>query len=162
MDFVRLFRTVATIAMLATGLAGFGAVTTPSSAVAADDVEGIPVKVIVVDQEGKPIPTAVVRHPAEADRHRVNTFDGSWESEQLYMPDGSEVKFTKGMELELEISAPGYVNQHIKYLIRKRKNVFTVPLAKMALDVEEEEGDDPVIRFGRDVPIDGAGQSPAP
>jgi hypothetical protein len=126
------------------------------SASAADDPEGIPVKVIVTDNEGKPIPTAVVRQPAEADRHRVNTFDGSWESAMLYMPDGTEVKFAKGMELELEISAPGYQNQHIKVQVKKHKNVFTVPLAPLVLDVQTEDEDEDVgIGFGRDVPIDG-------
>jgi len=129
-------------------------------AFAGDEDEGIPVKVIVVDEEGKPIQTAVVRHPREADRHRVNTFDGSWEASTLYLPDGSEIKFTKGMELELEISAPGYVNQHIKYLVRKRKNVFTVTLAKMVLENTDDDADDPVIQFGRDKPIDGTSSSP--
>ena len=137
------------------------AVLAPAVAHAADPEAGLPVKVFVIDEAGKPIQTAVVRHPKEADRHRVNTFDGSWEATELFLPDGTEVKFVKGMVLELEISAPGYVNQHIQYTIRKRKNVFTVPLQKMQLDIEPDEGDDPVIQFGRDKPIDGQGNKPA-
>jgi hypothetical protein len=133
----------------------------PAAAFAADDEAGIPVKVFVIDEEEKPIATAVVRNPKEADRHRVNAFDWSWEAQELFLPDGTEIKFTKGMILELEISAPGYVNQHIQYTIRKRKNVFTVPLQKMQLDIEVDEGDDPVIQFGRDKPIDGQGSDPA-
>ena len=50
--------------------------------------EGVPVRVIVLDIDRKPISTAVVRHPQEADRHRVNSVDGSWEASVLYMPDG--------------------------------------------------------------------------
>ena len=132
----------------------------PSSVRAGDDEEGVPVKVVVTDPDGQPIPTAVVRQPQEADRHRVNTFDGSWETSVLYLPDGTEMKFAKGMELELEISAPGFVNQRIKYLIRKRKNVITVTLAKMELN-EEQEDEDVVIQFGRDKPIDGQTSEPA-
>ena len=148
--------------LLAVALCGPVAVTVaPAIAYADDAEEGVPVKVIVLDVEGKPIPTAVVRHPQEADRHRVNTFDGSWEASVLYLPDGSELKFLKGMELELEISAPGYVNQRIKYLVRKRKNVVQVQLAKMEFDMGQEDEDDPVIQFGRDKPIDGSNQDPA-
>jgi hypothetical protein len=132
-------------------------------AAAADEGEGVPVKVIVTDGEGKPIPTAVIRHPQEADRHRVNTFDGSWEASVLYLPDGTELKFLKGMTLELEISAPGYVNQRIQYLVRSRKNVLPITLEKMAFELgTDPEEEDPVIQFGRDKPIDGAGSNPNP
>lgn len=130
-------------------------------ALAADE-EGVPVTVKVLDEEGKPVPTAVVRHPLEADRHRVNTFDGTFTTSVLYLPDGTEMKFLKGMELELEISAPGYVNERIKYVIRKRKNVVEVVLRKMDLDAAlEQEEEDVVIQFGRDKPIDGSAADPA-
>ena len=150
-------------ALVAAMLAGVGviSVAAPSVAWAQDDVAGVPVKVVVLDEAGAPIPTAVVRHPQEADRHRVNTYDGSWEAAVLYLPDGTELKFLKGMVLELEISAPGFVNQRIQYLIRKRKNVVEVQLARMQFDMQEEEADDPVIQFGRDKPIDGQGGEPA-
>lgn len=129
-------------------------VATPSAAWAAAEDDGVPIKIIVVDVEGAPIPTAVVRHPKEAERHRVNTLDGSYEASILYLPDGSELKFAKGMTVEFEISAPGYVNQKVQYLIKKKRNVIKVALAKMELGTEEEEEDDPVIQFGRDKPID--------
>ncbi len=139
------------------------AVTESQVAHAADEAEGIPVKVIVTDVDGKPIPTAVVRHPQEADRHRVNTFDGSWEAAVLYLPDGTELRFLKGMTLELEISAPGYVNQRIQYLVRSRKNVLPITLEKMAFDLgTDPDEEDPVIQFGRDKPIDGSGSNPNP
>lgn len=141
--------------LLLTSAVTAGAVVAPSEAWAQDE-EGVPVKVVVLDPDGQPVKTAVIRHPKEADRHRVNTFDGSWEAAVLYLPDGSELKFLKGMELELEISAPGFVNQRIKYLVRKRKNVVQVTLQRMEFDMSQEEEDDPVIQFGRDKPIDGA------
>jgi hypothetical protein len=145
-------------ALVAAMLAGVGVipVAAPSVAWAQDDVAGVPVKVVVLDEAGAPIPTAVVRHPQEADRHRVNTYDGSWEAAVLYLPDGTELKFLPGMTIELEVSAPGYVLQRIAYAIRKRKNVVEVRLQKMALEMSEEEEEDEVnIGFGRDVPIDG-------
>ena len=123
-------------------------------AVAADDV-GIPVTVRVLDAEtGLPIPTAVVRHPSEQDRHRVNTETGQWTESVLYLPDGSELIFDKGMTLEFEVSAPGYANQRVTYTVRKRKNVFEVMLPKMQIDLSDEDPEDIVIQFGRDKPID--------
>jgi hypothetical protein len=123
-----------------------------SSPVAAKDKEvpAVPVRVVVSDQAGAPIPTAVVRHPQEADRHRVNSVDGSWEGSVLYLPDGSELRFTPGMTLELEISAPGYMTQVFQYQVRKRKNVVEIALPKIEMDDTNVE--EPVISFGRDDP----------
>lgn len=114
------------------------------------DAEGVLVRVIVLDVERKPVSTAVIRHPQEADRHRVNSVDGSWEGSVLYMPDGSELRFTPGMTLELEISAPGFMTQVFQYQVRKRKNVIELTLPKIEMDDATIE--DPVISFGRDLP----------
>ena len=139
-----MIRTLLTSLLLLTATPGF----------AADD-EGIPVTVEVLDIEGNPVPTAVVRHPQEADRHKVNTATGTTEITRLYLPDGSELVFDKGMELEFEISAPGYKNARVKYYVRKRRNLVSVILEKMDLDaLLEEDEDDPVIQFGRDKPRD--------
>ena len=117
---------------------------------------GIPLTVTVVDSATEqPIPTAVVRHPDEKNRHQVNTANGSTTISVLYMEDGTELIFTKGMQLSFEISAPGYLNQKFTYVMRRRKNRVTVPLSKMNFDIEMEEDDDPVIQFGRDKPLDG-------
>jgi len=124
-----------------------------SPAFAADE-EGIPVTVEVCDAEGQPISTAVVRHPEERHPHPVNTETGRWTAPALYLPDGSELLFAKGMELEFEVSAPGYKNARIKYFVRKRKNVVPVVLEKMDLDLDHEDAEDPIIQFGRDKPID--------
>ena len=73
----------------------------------------------------------------------------------LYMPDGGEIVFQKGMELEFEVSAPGYQNMRVLYEVKKRKNLVEVTLQKMEIDqLMEDEDDDPVIQFGRDRPID--------
>ncbi|MBX2799176.1 MAG: hypothetical protein KTR31_15995 [Myxococcales bacterium] len=118
------------------------------------DSVGIPVTVRVIDaQTGEPIRTAVVRHPREQDRHRVNTETGQWTESVLYMPDGSELVFEKGMELEFEVSAPGYANQRVTYLVRRRKNTFEVPLTRMEIDLSDEDPEDVIIQFGRDKPI---------
>jgi hypothetical protein len=120
----------------------------------AEDV-GIPVTVMVIDAETQEaVRTAVVRHPAEQDRHRVNTETGAWSGSVLYLPNGDELVFEKGMELQFEVSAPGYQNTAVTYTVRKRKNVFEVPLQKMEVDLSEEDPEDIVIQFGRDKPID--------
>ncbi len=116
--------------------------------------EGIPVEVRVLDAAGKALPTAVVRHPDEQERHHVNTVTGSWVGSVLYMPDGSMVPFEKGAELTFEVSAPGHITQTVRYVVRKRKNVIEVVMQEMP-QVEEEEEDMPIIGFGRDKPIGG-------
>ncbi len=132
-------------------MAGFVWWSTPALA---DDI-GVPVTVRVVDAEtAVPVATAVVRHPNEQDRHRVNTETGAWVGSVLYMPNGDELVFEKGLFLEFEVSAPGYENTRVEYTVRKRKNVIEVPLAKMQIDMAEEDPEDIVIQFGRDKPID--------
>jgi hypothetical protein len=121
--------------------------------------EGVPVKVYVTDASGKPIPTAVIRHPDEADRHRVNAVDGSWEASVLYLPDGTELVFQKGVTIELEISAPGYNTMVLQYDVRKHKNKISVELLPLQLDSEPIE--EPVIQFGRDKPRDATDGAPA-
>lgn len=135
--------------LFAVFLAAALGVAQPAFAKPKDD-NGVPVRVTVLDAERKPISTAVVRHPQEADRHRVNSVDGSWEASVLYMPDGSELRFTPGMTLELEISAPGYMTQVFQYQVRKRKNVVEIQLPKIEMDDANIE--EPMISFGRDEP----------
>ena len=107
-------------------------------------------RVVVRDDAKTPIATAVVRHPQEADRHRVNAVDGSWEASVLYMPDGTELRFTAGMTLNLEISAPGYTTQVLTYQVRKRRNLVDVTLPK--IDTDDSQIEEPTISFGRDEP----------
>lgn len=117
--------------------------------------EGIEVTVEVRDYDsGEVIPTAVVRHPDEAVRHRVNAKDGRWRERILYLADGSELIFTKGMSLTFEVSAPGYKNETATYVVRKRKNLVPVLLTKMEISLEEDFANEPTISFGRDRPLD--------
>lgn len=134
-------------ALFGLGLA-FGSV-----ALAAD--EGIPVTLEVRDAATDTIiPTAVVRHPKEAERHRVNVETGRWVEDVLYMADGSELLFEKGMVLTFEVSAPGYKNHETNVLVRKRRNLHIVHLEKMELSLDDEFGNEPAIQFDRDVPLD--------
>ncbi len=109
--------------------------------------EGIPVTVRVTDDVGSPISTAVVRPIADETRHRVNTANGEWTEAVLYLSDGTEMLFTKGTVLELEVSAPGYLNEKVKYEVRKRRNLIPVQLAAQPELVDEVEP--PIIGFGR-------------
>jgi hypothetical protein len=121
--------------------------------------EGVNVRITVLDPAEEPVPTAVVRHPDEADRRRVNSVTGVWEDSILYLPDGSELRFVPGMTLQFEISAPGYITQVIQYDVRKRNNKVEIRLQQM--DIEEEEIEEPLIQFGRDRPRDVVGGGPS-
>jgi hypothetical protein len=115
---------------------------------------------VLDDADDEPVRTAVIRHPDEADRHRVNSVDGTWDEEVLYLPDGSELVFNPGLILVLEVSAPGYETQVIQYQVRRRKNNLKVRLKKQEYD--HSEIDEPMMSFGRDTPReDGGGGGPA-
>lgn len=121
----------------------------------AQQADGIPITFRVLDIEGKPIPTAVIRHPDEMSRHRVNAETGEAPITELYMPDGSQVVFQKGDRIPFEVSAPGYNSVSYIYEVKKRRNLVIATLEKMNIDaLLDDEGDDPVIQFGRDKPID--------
>jgi len=110
--------------------------------------DGVPLKVYVLNGSGDPIPTAVVRHPDEADRHRVNAATGHWEGSVLYMEDGSELIFMPNTTIQLEVSAPGFLTKVIQYDIKKRRNQFDVQLDQLSL--KEDEFEEPIIQFGHD------------
>lgn len=126
-----------------------------TAASAAEKTEEVTVRVVVHDVDDKPIPTAVVRHPQEMQRHRVNSADGSWQDSVLYLPDGSEVHFVPGLTLELEISAPGYMTQVLTYEVKKRRNIIEVSLP--ALVTDDAPIEEPTIGFGRDNPREPGG-----
>ena len=114
---------------------------------------GVVVTIKVLDEGGEPIPTAVVRHPEEADPHRVNSLNGEWYASELYLPGGGELVFTPGMHLQLEVSAPGYLTRVIGYDILKRKNL--VPVTLKTLEVDDSDIMEPTLEFGRDKPREG-------
>ncbi len=149
-------------ALFAVLLAFVAGLTSPTDALAKKakgEGDGVPVTVTVLDIEGNPVPTAVIRHPEEADRRRENAVTGEWTGSVLYLPDGSEMIFTPGMSIQLEISAPGYMTQIIQYDIRKRGNKVEITLPKLEFD--EGDIEEPLIQFGRDKPRDVGGAAPA-
>jgi pseudouridine-5'-phosphate glycosidase len=131
------------------------AASSPAQAKKASVEEGVEVTIVVQDAAGEPIPTAVVRHPGEAARNRVNAVNGEWKNSRVYLPDGSEMLFLPGMSLQLEVSAPGFMLRIVTYDIRKRNNRVVVVLEPMP--EEQEEMEEPMIQFGRERPIEGSG-----
>jgi hypothetical protein len=123
------------------------------------DSEGVPVHVTVLDTASAPVATAVIRHPKEADRHRVNAATGEWEAAVLYLPDGTELVFEPKMVIQFEISAPGYLTQIVEYEVKKRKNNLEVLLEP--IDLESSDIPEPIIQFGRDRPREDATNTPA-
>lgn len=119
--------------------------------------QGIPVTVVVQDSEGAPVVSAQIRHPDETTKHRVNTEDGSWTAEAVYLQGGVELVFQKKMEVPLEISAPGFINQAISVVVSKKakKNRFVVQLERLDIDMEHAGSDGgPSIGFKHDKPRD--------
>lgn len=131
-------------------LIGFIGTSTPALA----ETVGIPVTIEVTDAEGAPIPTAVIRHRVEADRHHVNTVTGRWTADVLYLPDGSELVFAKKTELEFEISAPSYESARVKYVVKKRKNIVQIALDKAPAIEDDEPFEEPIVKFARPKPLD--------
>ncbi len=157
MSLFRKLRTAAASIAVLSLLATTGCATTGS--VMGSDTPGVNVKVKVLDDSNKPVATAVIRHPEEDQRHPVNSVDGTWEASVLYLPDGSELVFEPGKPVRLEISAPGYVTQHVEYQVKKRKNSFAVNLK--AIELDDSSIEEPVIQFGRDRPREGGGGVPS-
>jgi len=145
--------------MIITALTLALAIAPPAMAKKSKADEGTPVTVRVVDATDRPIPTAVIRHPEESDRHRVNSVDGTWGEQRLYLPDGSEMIFEPGLILQLEVSAPNFQPQVVQYQVRRRNNYFDVVLQ----EIEEIDTDlaAPAIGFGRDTPREDLGSAPA-
>ena len=124
-----------------------------------DTPAGVPVRVMVTDTNGAPVSTAVVRHPKESDRHRVNAATGEWEASALYLPDGSDLAFVPGTTLELEVSAPGYLTRVVEHEIKKKKNRIDVVLE--AIDLDAPDDGEPILEFDRDVPREDVTSAPA-
>jgi hypothetical protein len=120
---------------------------------------GVPVRVTVLDATGAPLSTAVVRHPKEADRHRVNAATGEWEASALYLPDGSDLPFVPGTTIELEVSAPGYLTRVVEHEVKKKRNRIDVVLE--AIDLDAADDAEPILEFDRDVPREDASSAPA-
>ena len=113
------------------------------------DSEGVLIEFIILDQETEaPIPTATVRYPGDVESSRVNEISGVWQASEIYLSQGKTVVFRPGETIQMEISAPGYVTQIVKYDIRKRRNKVPVALEKMEID--DSDLDMPSIPFGRD------------
>lgn len=115
--------------------------------------------IYVLDAAGNPIPTAVVRHVQEGDRHAVNRQTGGWSADRLYLEGGQELVFERGTRLQFEISAPNYITSQVVYSMRARKNRLKVTLEPMGELIEEEE-EDLVIQFFRDRPIENDAGGP--
>lgn len=121
--------------------------------------EAVPITVRVIDESGQPIPTATVKHPEELDAHRVNAVNGEWADAAIYLPDGTELRFAKGLEVRFEVSAPGFATQIVQYETRRRNNLLEIVLSEV--DYGDEEFEKPIIQFVRDKPRDVPVTSPA-
>ena len=89
------------------------------------------VAVTVTDIDGKPIPNAWVRIPNTEGRRTVDPATGLWEASMLYGFDGEPLVFTRGMVLQISVSAPGYLTQIIEFEVRARRNELPITLEKM-------------------------------
>lgn len=93
------------------------------------------VSVVITDPSGAPIPNAWVRIPRTEGRRTVEPATGLWEASTVYRYDGSPLVFTRGLRLELTVSAPGYHTQRLSVAVRSRRNLLPVQLQPMAQPV---------------------------
>jgi len=111
-----------------------------SPAAVAQETEGLPVAVQVLDSNGAPIRNAWVRIPGTEGRRRVDSENGVWQASYLYTTSGEELIFKRGMVLEFTVTAPGYEPTTVAYKLRRARNAFTIALDRMM--VEEITSDD--------------------
>lgn len=113
-----------------------------------DKDAGVTIEITVMDMEGKPVPTAVVKHEKESDPSRVNELTGVWQAKEVFDAEGAEFPFKPGNIEQFSISAPGYMTQVVKYDVRRRHNNIEIKLDKM--EIEQEDAEDIITPFGRD------------
>jgi hypothetical protein len=97
----------------------------------AEPALGVPLEVEVRAPDGALVRTAVVRFPGERVPHRVHTETGRMVSSCLYFDDGSELIFERGMQLGLEVVAPGYEVQPARATLRGRRTRVVVTLRSL-------------------------------
>ncbi len=91
----------------------------PASFVPVDDPPEF--QVVLVDHEGQPIPTGILRFDDEGENHLVHTETGAWTGTTRYLPDGTEAYFLSGDRIQLLAFAPGYTVMRATMLVPKRK-----------------------------------------
>ena len=111
-----------------------------STAAAAEKPQIVTIE--VKDAAGLPIESAWVRLPGTEGRRNVEPLSGIWEASMLYTYEGDPVIFTKGMELNLTVSAPGYVSKNILYTVAARRNLVSIVLDPMEEREIVEDPDD--------------------
>ena len=77
--------------------------------------------VVGTNEAGQPIPNAWVRVPGYEGRRDVEPETGVWETSTLYRNDGAAMIFTKGMDIEFNVTAPGFVPARVAYRVRPRR-----------------------------------------
>ena len=100
--------------------------TTPQAQAARPQI----VSIVVTDDMANPIVNAWVRVPGTEGRRKVDA-EGIWEASALYRYDGSPMVFTKGLRLEITVTAPGFKPRRIAYQVRARRNTVPVELQRI-------------------------------
>ncbi|MBX2800410.1 MAG: hypothetical protein KTR31_22210 [Myxococcales bacterium] len=88
------------------------------------------VSIVVTDDAAQPIVNAWVRVPGTEGRRKVDA-GGVWEASTLYRYDGSPLVFTKGLRLEITVTAPGFKPRRVAYQVRARRNTVPVELVRI-------------------------------
>lgn len=131
-----------------------------SEAASAKDPKSKPVEkqlvsVTVVNPEGEPLGNAMVRVPDTEGRRDVTPATGTWETDMLYRLDGSELYFSKGVVLDLTITAPGFEAVNVAWTVRNRKNGIRVVLAPLPADAKPTtEDEELMIQWFKRTPVD--------
>ena len=71
---------------------------------------------------------------------------------EILLDDGTQLHFTPGSALEFEVSAPGYVTQHIRYDVKRWRNNVQIKLQKM--DISTDGIEIPLVPMGGDTARD--------
>lgn len=106
---------------------------------AAEAAKPAVLELTIVGEGGAPVPDAIVTFAAEGTKHCTAAVPGTWSSDRLTPAGADAIVFARGVQVDFEVDAPGYVASKVVYMFKGGTNRLVLELQPAA----EEPKDDP-------------------